>query len=43
MFYSLDADKDPRHDGAGTSKGRGEETPIPPHVPPNLAEAMLPY
>jgi hypothetical protein len=27
-------------DGAGTSRGSGEETPIPPLVPPTLAEAI---
>jgi hypothetical protein len=27
------------HDEAGTSRG-GEETPIPPPVPPTLAEAI---
>jgi hypothetical protein len=29
------------HDGAGTSRGSGEETPIPPPVPPTLAEAIV--
>jgi hypothetical protein len=28
------------HDGAGTSRDSGEETPIPPHVPPTLAEVI---
>jgi hypothetical protein len=28
------------HDGAGTSRGSGEETPIPPLVSPTLAEAI---
>jgi hypothetical protein len=28
------------HDGAGTSRGGGEETPIPPPVPPTLVEAI---
>jgi hypothetical protein len=28
------------HDGAGTSRGSGEDTPIPPPVPPTLAEAI---
>jgi hypothetical protein len=28
------------HDGVGTSWGSGEETPIPPPVPPTLAEAI---
>jgi hypothetical protein len=27
------------HDGAGTSPGSGEETPIPPPAPPTLVEA----
>jgi hypothetical protein len=27
-------------DGAGTSRGSGEETPTPPDVPPTLAEAI---
>ena len=26
------------HDGAGTSRGSGDETPIPPPIPPTLAE-----
>jgi hypothetical protein len=28
------------HDGAGTSRGSKDETPIPPLVPPILAEAI---
>jgi hypothetical protein len=28
------------HDGAGTSRGSGEETPIPLPVPPTLVEAI---
>jgi hypothetical protein len=28
------------HDGVGTSRGSGEETPIPPLVPPTLAKAI---
>jgi hypothetical protein len=28
------------HDGAGTSWVSGEETPIPPPIPPTLAEAI---
>ena len=27
-------------DGAGTSRGSGEETTIPPPIPPTLAEAI---
>jgi hypothetical protein len=28
------------HDGAGTSRGSGEEIPIPPPVSPTLSEAI---
>jgi hypothetical protein len=28
------------HDGAGTSRGSGEETSFPPTVPPTLVEAI---
>jgi hypothetical protein len=28
------------YDGAGTSRGSGEETPIPPPIPPTLEEAI---
>jgi hypothetical protein len=39
-FSSPDADKDSWSRWAGTSRGSGEETLIPPHVPPTLAEVI---